>query len=77
MKKYLFQWNIVKVLRLALGVFITVEGIVSGEWLFAFAGLVFAVMSLMNVGCCGTSGCSVPASNTARQQAEPEFEEVK
>ncbi|WP_336514599.1 hypothetical protein [Pollutibacter soli] len=64
LRKYFTDWNTVKVLRLTLGTFITVDGIVSGEWLFAFAGLVFSVMSLMSVGCCGTSGCALPKSGT-------------
>lgn len=67
MKNYLKQWNFMRVLRLALGVLITVQGIIANEWLLAGAGAMFTLMPLLNVGCCGESGCSIPASNSNRK----------
>lgn len=60
MKNYLKNWNLMRVLRLALGIFIIVEGIMEKEWLLVVLGSLFSVMPLMNISCCGVSGCNTP-----------------
>lgn len=55
-------WNFARVLRLALGIFILFQGVVGREWLFALAGGLFSLMSLLNIGCCGVAGCDTPVS---------------
>ena len=59
MKNYLKNWNIIRLLRLVVGVFVIIQGIIAQEWLFVFLGGLFALMPLMNVGC-GASGCQIP-----------------
>lgn len=69
MRNYLRNWDFMRVLRLALGIFIIVQGIIAKEWLLAGIGGLFSLMPLMNIGCCGVSGCSaaVPKSNKKRE----------
>lgn len=77
MKNYLKNWNIIRFLRLIIGVFVVVQGIISKEWLFVFLGGLFALMPLMNVGC-GASGCKTPRyKNTKEEQDEIHYEEIK
>lgn len=44
--------------RLAIGIFIVVQGIIISEWIFVAAGVLFAMMPILNIGCCGVSGCN-------------------
>lgn len=77
MKNYLKNWNIIRFLRLIVGVFVVVQGIISKEWMFVFLGGLFALMPLMNVGC-GTSGCQTPRYKKAKEeQDEIHYEEIK
>ncbi|SJZ45934.1 hypothetical protein [Sediminibacterium ginsengisoli] len=57
------RWNIIRLLRLAFGIFIVIRGILAGEWLLALAGVVLSLMPLLNIGCCSTSGCRMPDHN--------------
>lgn len=50
-------WNIFRFIRLAIGLFILVEGIRSGVAFFMFFGAIFTVMPLLNMGCCTISAC--------------------
>lgn len=63
-------WNFMRVLRLALGIIITVQGIVTREWLLAVMGILFSLMPVLNIGCCGASGCNIPASKSNKKTEE-------
>ncbi len=77
MKNYLKNWDFMRVLRLALGIFIIVQGIQAREWLFAVLGLLFSLMPLLNIGCCGVSGCSTPVSPSNEKTSDITYEEVR
>lgn len=78
MKEYLRNWNFMRLLRLALGIFIIVQGIQTRMWLFVFVGAIYAMMPLLNVGCCGTSGCAPKSyKNYKSSNEEIHYEEVK
>ncbi len=77
MKNYLNNWNLMRVLRLALGIIIIVQGIVAKEWLLAGLGGLFSLMPLMNIGCCGVSGCSAPVPRTRKKMEDISYEEVR
>ena len=71
------NWNFVRLLRLAMGVFLTVEAIKSGMWLLVAVGVVFVVMPLFNVGCCANGSCNVPTSRSNNNSDEVDYEEIK
>ena len=78
MKNYIENWNIVRFLRLAIGAAVLVQGILMKDWLLSGLGGLFALMSLMNVGC-GTNGnCT---TNYAKRRTDSSddvtYEEVK
>lgn len=71
------NWNFVRILRLAMGIFLVVEAVKSGMWLLVFVGAVFVAMPLLNIGCCATGNCSVPTRNSKNNKDEVEYEEIK
>lgn len=58
MKNYLEGWNVMRLLRLILGIIIIVQGIQGSDWSFILLGSLFSLMPIFNVGCCGASGCN-------------------
>ena len=76
MKKLLISWNISRIIRLTLGVVIIVQGIATGEALLILAGSFIAATALLNIGCCGTSGCNIPEANLNKNQKKIIYEEL-
>lgn len=66
-----------RVLRLALGIFIIVQGIQTKEWLFVALGGLFSLMPLLNIGCCGASGCNTPVRKSNGKNEEVSYEEIR
>jgi hypothetical protein len=63
MRNLLFtQWNLFRALRLILGVGAVIQAIMKVEIVLGIAGALVAGMALLNIGCCGSSGCSVPSN---------------
>jgi hypothetical protein len=78
MKQLFSNWNILRIARIALGVFIIGEGINSGQWGFIFIGALFTIMPLLNIGCCANNSCSTPVNDTpSSHQEDVIFEEIK
>lgn len=72
------NWNLFRILRVALGVFILAQGIVSKDVFSMVLGLTFSGMALFNIGCCGAGGCATDATynKQSSQSEEVSFEEV-
>lgn len=66
-----------RVLRLALGIFIIVQGVQTKEWLFVALGGLFSFMPIMNIGCCGASGCNTPIRKSNRTTEDVSYEEIR
>ncbi len=64
MQNLFTNWSFMRILRLALGIIILVQGIQAKEFMYAFAGLLISGMALANIGCCGVGGCGLPAQKT-------------
>ncbi len=62
MNSILRNWNFMRILRLVLGLLVLIQGISSRDWLFITMGGLFALMPLLNAGCCGGS-CNVNNRN--------------
>ncbi|MFN8248774.1 MAG: hypothetical protein U0T68_07500 [Ferruginibacter sp.] len=77
MKNIFSNWNFMRVLRLALGIFIIAQGIVAQDWIFIIAGSIFSLMPILNMGCCATSSCSVQQYRKASKNiSDSSYEEV-
>jgi hypothetical protein len=59
-KKITGGWNLMRVLRLVMGIAVIVQGIRLGEYLVWIAGSFLVLSAVFNYGCCGNSGCPVP-----------------
>lgn len=77
MKNYLKTWSLFRAFRLVLGISIGVQGVVTKDWLFIGAGVLFSLMPLINIGCCGTAGCSTPVRKSTKSLEEVNYEEIR
>ena len=60
MKDLIFKnWNVIRFVRLGIGLFILVQAIIAADILFGVAGVLFAGMAIFNAGC-SSGACSVP-----------------
>ncbi len=77
MKQTIFtNWNLMRFLRLGIGIAILVQAVLARDVMFAFLGILFTAMPLFNVGCCGTSGCYVPPQKKSDTIKDVNYEEV-
>lgn len=77
MKNYLSQWNLMRTIRLVLGLLITGEGVKSGQWILAVFGLLFTSMAVFNIGCCAGGNCSANITGKSSKEEDVVFDEVK
>lgn len=78
MKAYLRNWDLMRMLRLAVGIFIVVQGITTRDWMITLLGGLFSLMPLLNIGCCGgAAACSnKPVSRSNKKAEDISYEEV-
>lgn len=77
MKNILSNWNFMRVLRLGLGIFIIVQGIVAHDWIFIVTGALFSLLPVLNIGCCSTNECHVEQyRKETKNTSEISYEEV-
>jgi hypothetical protein len=57
------RWDILRVIRLVLGLAVAIQGIMDSEVILVMAGGLVASMALLNKGCCSTAGCEVRHSS--------------
>ena len=77
MKNYLKNWNFMRLLRLAIGIYIIVIGIQESNIWFVILGGMFSLMPLFNIGCCGLSSCNMPVVKSNKTINDITFTEVK
>lgn len=75
MKKLLSGWNVMRVVRLLIGLYALWQAIVTKEPMLGLAGLFVAGMALANIGCCGVNGCQITSSKPVLRE-EISYEEV-
>ena len=54
------NWNLMRTLRLVVGVWGVYVSITDAQPLFGILGGMFILQSILNVGYCGSSGCTIP-----------------
>ena len=79
MKKIINGWNVMRVIRLALGIAALVQGFLQKENLLVVAGLWILFSALFNVGCCGSGGCTIQthAKKPANEVVYEELDSTK
>lgn len=77
MTHYLRTWTFMRVLRLAGGILIIVQAVQTKQWLFVALGALFALLPILNIGCCGIAGCPVPLPKNNEPSEIVIYEEVR
>ncbi|MEP7278366.1 MAG: hypothetical protein ABI813_06975 [Bacteroidota bacterium] len=60
------NWNILRALRLIIGMAIIIQAIFSKDILFGMAGLLISGMAVLNIGCCGIGTCYTPVKQVSK-----------
>ncbi len=75
MKTTLQGWSFMRILRIALGTTILVQGITSNSTASVILGIVFAGMAIANISCCGPN-CPIKPGNYNDKLNNEIYEEV-
>ncbi len=76
MKHQIFSnWNLFRILRFVLGIVIMIQAIYSHNYTFGIIGLLFSVMSVFNIGCCGGT-CTTNNFSKSNEPEDITYEEV-
>ncbi|MDN4166009.1 hypothetical protein QWY31_10885 [Cytophagales bacterium LB-30] len=74
----LSPWGFTRWLRLIVGVLFLVQAIYLADVFIGIVAGLLLLQALSNTGCCGVGApCTRPASPTAEEGKEPQFEEIK
>jgi hypothetical protein len=76
MERIIKGWNFVRLIRLVLGLWITVQSLLMGEWIMGCAGLFLTGTALFNLGCCGAYGCQPLVKSGSGPAKEIIYEEM-
>ena len=75
---FLSGWNVVRILRLFIGLAALAAAYYEHDKLMGLLGVVFTAQAVFNVGCCGMSACSTGAyRKPGTEEKEIEFETIK
>ena len=75
---YLQNWNLMRILRLGMGVWLGYSAFAENQPLLGMLGAIFALQAILNIGCCGAGGCATPRQNNTTQLPEDiSYEEIK
>lgn len=74
------NWTIWRFVRLGLGIFLLMEGIIMNAWFMVILGAYFAVLPVLNIGCgsCVTNEkCGVARDEINSEKTSLDFKEIK
>lgn len=79
MTTILKNWDFMRILRLGMGLWVIYTSFTDHQPLFGLFGAFFVYQAVMNIGCCGSGGCSIPDNkrNDNSQTKDIDYEEVK
>lgn len=78
MSNFFRDWNVIRIIRLLLGIAIIAQSVRSGHWALMIAGVLFSLMPIFNIGCCAGGNCSTPVGKVKRtESSDIIYEEIK
>jgi len=57
------NWSIIRVLRLLMGILISIQAYELDNYVLLFLGILFTALPLFNLGC-GSGSCAIPTKKT-------------
>ena len=75
-RSILNNWNLMRFIRLGLGISILIQSITQKDWTIGILGILFISMPIFNIGCCG-GACSIPPLKKEESTKQIVYEEVK
>lgn len=63
MKTILNNWSIMRILRFLLAIAAVTQAVVQKDIIIGLLGVFLLVTALLNIGYCGSSGCSADLTN--------------
>jgi hypothetical protein len=63
-------------MRLGLGIVITVQSIYIHEIAMIAIGVLFTSMAVLNIGCCGVGGCTIPNRKNSVSTKDTDNKEI-
>lgn len=63
MKRFIQNWNLVRILRMVLAISFIGYGIDSADYMLIVLGALFGMQALLNISCCGPVGCGTSGNN--------------
>ncbi len=78
MSNFFRGWDVIRIIRLLLGIAIIAQSVRSGHWGLMIAGILFSLMPIFNIGCCAGGNCSVPVGKVKQtENSDIVYEEIK
>ncbi len=74
--RILSNWSLMRVIRLVLAGVVLTEAFRSNEVILGLLGVILLTQSVLNVGCCGSSGCDIDHAANKPRSSEKSIEEV-
>lgn len=59
-KNLIRPWGVMHWIRLAIAIFLLVQGFVVSDHISVFLGSILGLQVFTNTGCCGSAGCNLP-----------------
>ncbi len=69
------NWNLMRILRLVIGIWAIVEAIQSKEPLLGIMGGILLFMAVTNTGCFGAKGCNTPVKSN--KESPEKLEDIR
>ena len=79
-QRLLTGWNLMRVIRLAVGIWIMIVAAQTHNWAISAIGSIFVIMALTNTGCRGVNGCALPhkpGGQNVNEETVQKNEEIK
>lgn len=75
-QQILSNWNVMRFVRLGLGIAIIVQAVIARDWMMGILGILFTTMPVFNIGCCATGGCNAPVKKNTSTSKDISYEEL-
>lgn len=76
MNQIFSNWNVMRVLRLALSIAVIIQAVATKDVAFGIAGVLLTGMTVLGIGCCGAQGCYTEPQKSIETEKEISYEEV-